>query len=141
MTRSMRKLPNITTAKWLNEPRLQAVLAVLNTGGGETRVAGGAVRNALLGLPVADVDLATTLEPHDVIQLAKGAGFGTHPTGIEHGTVTVVNRAAGGKIRAADGGTEIAEDHEVVHLEKISAGDAEYCLQLLLALRERQHLN
>ena len=93
MTRSILKLPNLGKEKWLNEPRLQAVLAVLNTGG-ETRVAGGAVRNALLGLPISDVDLATTLEPRDVMQLAKGAGFGVHPTGVEHGTVTVVNRAA-----------------------------------------------
>ncbi len=94
MTRSTHKIPNLAKAKWLNEPRLQAVLAVLNTGGGETRVVGGAVRNALLRVPISDVDLATTLEPRDVVQLAKGAGFGVHPSGIEHGTVTVVNRAA-----------------------------------------------
>jgi poly(A) polymerase len=93
MTRSIRKLPSLARATWLNEPRLQAVLAVLNTGG-ETRVAGGAVRNALMALPIADVDLATTLVPQDVMQLAKGAGFGVHPTGLAHGTVTVVNRAA-----------------------------------------------
>ena len=93
MRGSMHKLPSLAKEKWLNEPRLQKVLAVLNTGG-ETRVAGGAVRNALMKLPISDVDLATTLSPTDVIQLARGAGFGVHPTGIEHGTVTVVNRAA-----------------------------------------------
>ncbi len=93
MTDSMRKLPSLKTAKWLNEPRLQQVMAVLNAAG-EVRVAGGAVRNALMGIGIADVDLATTLLPQDVIQLAKGSGFAVHPTGLAHGTVTVVNRAA-----------------------------------------------
>ncbi|MBG1230954.1 CCA tRNA nucleotidyltransferase [Aestuariivirga litoralis] len=93
MTSSTRKLPDLSKAKWLNEPRLQSLLAILNRGG-ETRIAGGAVRNALLGMPIADVDLATTFVPQDVTQMAKGAGFGVHPTGIDHGTVTVVARGA-----------------------------------------------
>ena len=88
----MRKLPSLKNAAWLNEPRLQRVMTVLNAAG-EVRVAGGAVRNALMGLPIADVDLATTLLPADVMQLAKQAGFNAHPTGIAHGTVTVVNHA------------------------------------------------
>lgn len=69
---------------------MQAVLALLNAGGGEARVAGGAVRNALMGLPVSEVDIATTLLPEAVTQRAKAAGYSVHPTGIEHGTVTVV---------------------------------------------------
>ena len=93
MTGSMRRLPNLAGEKWLQEARLQKVLAVLNTGG-VTRIAGGAVRNALMKMPISDVDLATTLLPTDVMQLAKGAGFAVHPTGLEHGTVTVVYRAA-----------------------------------------------
>ena len=124
MTRSIRKIPNLAKAKWLNEPRLQAVLAVLNTGGGETRVAGGAVRNALLGPPIADVDLATTLEPRDVIQLAKGAGFGVHPTGIEHGTVTVVNRAAAFEVTTLRRDVETDGRHAVVSFTKDFAEDA-----------------
>ncbi len=85
-------LPSLANASWLSELRLQAVLAVLNDAGGAARVAGGAVRNALLGVPVADVDIATTLTPHDVIARCTAAGFGVHPTGIEHGTVTIVNQ-------------------------------------------------
>ncbi len=88
-----RKVPSLAGEAWLNEPRLQHVLRVLNNGG-VTRVAGGAVRNALLGAPVADVDLATTLVPDKVSRLAKAAGFGVHPTGIEHGTVTVTHDGA-----------------------------------------------
>jgi poly(A) polymerase len=74
---------------WLKESALQKVLEVLNQRGA-TRVAGGAVRNALLGKPVEEVDLATTLKPEEVMRAAKDAGLTAHPTGIEHGTVTVV---------------------------------------------------
>jgi poly(A) polymerase len=74
---------------WLKDPALSKVLGILNAGG-ITRVAGGAVRNALLGVPVADVDLATTLAPEAVMAKARKAGLGVHPTGLEHGTVTVV---------------------------------------------------
>jgi poly(A) polymerase len=75
--------------RWLREPSLGRVLAVLNDTG-TTRIAGGAVRNDILGFPVAEVDLATTLAPTDVIAAAERAGLRAHPTGIDHGTVTVV---------------------------------------------------
>ena len=75
---------------WLAAPSVQGVLAMLNADGEEARVAGGAVRNALQGLPVADVDVATTAVPRDVILRARAAGYKPVPTGIEHGTVTVV---------------------------------------------------
>jgi poly(A) polymerase len=88
-----RNVPSLADETWLQEPRLQKVLATLNVGG-ETRVAGGAVRNALLGVAVADIDLATTLLPAEVMSLAKAAGFGVHPTGLEHGTVTLTNNGA-----------------------------------------------
>ncbi len=65
---------------------------MINQAGGEVRVAGGAVRNSLLGVPISDVDLATTMLPHDVMRVCKAAGFGVHPTGIDHGTITVVNK-------------------------------------------------
>jgi poly(A) polymerase len=91
MTAFMKRLPSLRKATWLNEPRLQEVMAVITRGGGEVRVAGGAVRNALLGVPIADVDLATTMLPADVMRVCKAAGFGVYLTGFEHGTVTVVN--------------------------------------------------
>ena len=58
--------------------------------GEEARVVGGAVRNALLDLPIGDVDIATTALPEEVIRRAKAAGIKSVPTGIEHGTVTLV---------------------------------------------------
>ncbi|RWP38362.1 CCA tRNA nucleotidyltransferase [Mesorhizobium sp.] len=81
-------------ADWLGERHLQRLLAALADGGEEARVAGGAVRDALIGQPVADVDIATTTVPDETIRRAEAAGFKAVPTGIEHGTVTIV---AGGK--------------------------------------------
>ncbi len=87
-----RKLPSLAGETWLTAKPLREVMEALSYAGGEVRVAGGAVRNALLGVAVADVDLATTLLPDDVMRASKAAGFGVHPTGLAHGTVTVVNR-------------------------------------------------
>lgn len=75
---------------WFKAPELKTVLALLNDEGAETRIAGGAVRNSLMGLPTADVDLATNLKPEMVMARAQAAGLKAIPTGIEHGTVTVV---------------------------------------------------
>jgi len=77
-------------AEWLGEKHLQRLLAVLKEGGEDARIAGGAVRNALLGQPVADIDIAATTLPEETVRRAEAAGFGTVPTGIEHGTVTVI---------------------------------------------------
>ena len=81
-------------ADWLTDKHLQRLLAALAQGGEEARVAGGAVRNTLMGQPVADVDIATTCLPRETIRRAEAEGFKAVPTGIEHGTITVV---AGGK--------------------------------------------
>jgi len=77
-------------ADWLKTKPLQALFKALNRDGGEARVVGGAVRNTLLGTKVSDVDLATTHLPQDTVRLANEAGFKPVPTGIEHGTITVV---------------------------------------------------
>ncbi|MBB4063376.1 CCA tRNA nucleotidyltransferase [Gellertiella hungarica] len=81
---------SVADEAWFNGPSLRRVMALLNGEGAETRIAGGAVRNSLMGRPVADVDLATTLLPEQVIALAGQAGIKAVPTGIEHGTVTLV---------------------------------------------------
>jgi poly(A) polymerase len=77
-------------APWLREPPLSDLLATLDRDGEEARVVGGAVRNALLGLPHGDIDVATTAEPREVMRRTQAAGFKPVPTGIDHGTVTVV---------------------------------------------------
>lgn len=75
---------------WAATPAGVALLAALEAGNGTTRLVGGAVRDALLGLSGADVDLATRLTPDAVMQRVKAAGLKAVPTGIAHGTVTVV---------------------------------------------------
>ena len=82
--------PDLKHAPWLHAPALQQVLAVLDADGGEARVAGGAVRNGLLGEPVTDIDIATTHTPDRATALCQAAGLAVHPTGLDHGTVTVV---------------------------------------------------
>ncbi|MGE4247113.1 MAG: CCA tRNA nucleotidyltransferase [Parvibaculaceae bacterium] len=78
--------------------------------GGSARVAGGAVRNALMEHPVADIDIATTHRPERVMELAQAAGLSVHPTGLAHGTVTVV--ADGGETRKAFEVTTLRVDEE-----------------------------
>ncbi|RFC65460.1 CCA tRNA nucleotidyltransferase [Fulvimarina endophytica] len=77
-------------AEWLRDPILQSVLAILNSDGEEARIVGGTVRNALLGSPVSDIDIATTCRPEETIRRVEAAGFKAVPTGFEHGTITVV---------------------------------------------------
>jgi poly(A) polymerase len=77
-------------ADWLRHGALARLISVLSEGGEEARVVGGAVRNALLGEPIADVDIATTAVPDEVMRRTAAAGFKPVPTGIDHGTVTVV---------------------------------------------------
>jgi poly(A) polymerase len=80
----------LTGAEWLNRPETQAVFAALAARGHLGRAVGGAVRNALAGRPVADVDIATDARPGEVMRAAEAAGLKAIPTGLAHGTVTVV---------------------------------------------------
>jgi poly(A) polymerase len=77
-------------AAWLQKGPVRDLIAVLDRAGEEARVVGGAVRDELLAEPVGDIDIATTALPDEVIRRVEAAGFKAVPTGIEHGTVTVV---------------------------------------------------
>ena len=79
-----------SSAAWLKSGALPQLLAVLDCDGEEARAVGGAIRNALLDVPVLEVDVATTAVPDEVVKRVTAAGFKAVPTGIEHGTVTVV---------------------------------------------------
>lgn len=81
------RLPN---ADWLRAPALARVLSILNCDGEEARVVGGAARNALMELPQNDIDIATTAPPDEVVCRATADGLKAVPTGIDHGTVTLV---------------------------------------------------
>ena len=82
-----RRLPD---AGWLTAGQLAQLLAVLDHAGEEARVVGGAVRDAMFGQTPEEVDIATTAVPDCVIERARAAGFKAVPTGIDHGTVTVI---------------------------------------------------
>ncbi len=81
-------MDRLTPQPWMTEPDARAVLDAL---GGEARFVGGCVRNAVMGLAAEDVDLATPLTPDRVIAAVEAAGLRAAPTGIAHGTVTVVS--------------------------------------------------
>jgi len=78
------------TDDWLREDGLQQVLGLLTDAGHQAYLVGGCVRNALLGQPVADIDIASDALPERVMALGRAAGLRVVPTGIDHGTVTVV---------------------------------------------------
>jgi poly(A) polymerase len=80
----------LTGQSWLEAPGTQAVFAALAARGFAARVVGGAVRNALIGAPVDEVDFATSAMPDEIVSAVEAAGLKAVPTGIAHGTVTVI---------------------------------------------------
>lgn len=83
-------LPSLAGADWLVRPDTQAVFQALANAGYEGRAVGGVVRNALMGLAVTDIDIATPALPEAVIAAGKAAGLGIAATGLDHGTVTLI---------------------------------------------------
>ena len=79
---------------WLTDPATRTVLDALQAAGGPdcVRFVGGCVRNALMGQPVDDLDLATRLLPEAAMAALKAAGLKVVPTGLLHGTVTAISR-------------------------------------------------
>jgi poly(A) polymerase len=112
-------------AELLSRPALRRLIAALDGDGEETRIVGGAVRNALLGRPVADVDLATTATPDTVAARAKAAGFKPVPTGIAHGTVTVVADGAPYEVTTLREDVETHGRHATVRFGRDFRADAQ----------------
>jgi poly(A) polymerase len=82
--------PRIDVTTWPHAAGAMKVLAALKAAGGEGRFVGGAVRDALVGRPVRDIDIATDLEPEAVMAALAAAGLRSVPTGLKHGTVTAI---------------------------------------------------
>jgi poly(A) polymerase len=80
----------IAPQPWMVEPATRAVLAALSAGGVEARFVGGSVRDALLGAPIGDIDIATPAPPERITELLEKSGIKVVPTGLAHGTVTAV---------------------------------------------------
>ena len=108
----------------LQRPELRRLLEVFNDGADETRVVGGAVRNALLERPVTEVDCTTTMLPDAIIERAKRAGFKAVPTGIEHGTITVIVDGEPFEITTLREDVETDGRHAVVHFGRDFVRDA-----------------
>ncbi len=81
------KLPN---TPWLDADRTQSLTDVLEKAGHQALFVGGCVRNTLLGAPISDIDLATDAHPDRVQSLFEAAGHKVVPTGVDHGTLTVI---------------------------------------------------
>jgi poly(A) polymerase len=82
--------PRIAPQPWMVEPATRAVLEALSAGGVEARFVGGSVRDALLGRPIGDIDIATPAPPERIIELLEKSGIKVVATGLAHGTVTAV---------------------------------------------------
>ncbi len=129
------------TGEWLTAPGAQAVLKMLEDGGHRAYAVGGCVRNALLGEPVADVDISTDARPERVIDLAKAAGLRAVPTGIDHGTVTVVANGTGFEVTTFRADVETDGRRAVVRFADDVAEDAvrrDFTMNALYADRHGQ---
>ena len=109
---------------FLDDPRLLDLLAILNADGEQARVVGGAVRNALIGAPPGDIDIATTAVPEVVIARAKAAKLRSIPTGVAHGTVTVVVAGFAFEVTTLREDVETDGRHAVVRFGRDFEADA-----------------
>jgi len=109
---------------WLTSDTTQAVFAALTARGDTALAVGGCVRNALMDVTVTDVDIATDAVPERVQQLALAAGLKSVPTGIDHGTVTIVSDGTGYEVTTFRADTETDGRHAVVRFSTDMAEDA-----------------
>ena len=109
---------------WIGHPGTQALCKVLEAAGHRALFVGGCVRNAALGAPVADVDLTTDALPQTVSDLARQAGFRVVPTGIAHGTVTVIAQGRAHEVTTFRRDVETDGRHAVVAFATDVAVDA-----------------
>jgi poly(A) polymerase len=120
---------------WQGDTALALLLATLNKGG-PTLLVGGCVRNAVIGQTPGDYDLATVLTPEQVIDYAARAGLRSVPTGIEHGTVTVVVEERGFEVTTLRRDVDTDGRHAQVTFSKDWAEDAarrDFTMNTLLA--------
>lgn len=115
---------SIAGAPFLADPAFRRVIAAIEQDGDRARVVGGAVRNTLMGVPVDDVDIATTAQPEVVAARVTAAGLKAVPTGIAHGTVTVVSSGRPFEVTTLRADVETDGRHAVVAFTRDWVGDA-----------------
>jgi poly(A) polymerase len=139
----IRSLDETALASLLERPPLRRLLESFNDGREETRIVGGAVRNALLGRPVSEVDCATTATPDAIVRLAQASGFKSVPTGVDHGTITVIVNGEPFEVTTLREDVETDGRHAVVHFGRDFEADArrrDFTINaLLLGLDGRLH--
>ena len=76
---------------WIKTAATQAIFSALESAGYEAFFVGGCVRNTLMKFEVDDLDIATNAHPNDILKTCKNNGLQCIPTGIDHGTITVIS--------------------------------------------------
>ena len=112
------------TDEWLTGADTQAVFSALTAEGHVAYAVGGCVRNSMLGVPVTDVDIATDATPEEVQHLAKKAGLRSVPTGIEHGTITIVTNGIGYEVTTFRADVDTHGRHATVRFSTDMVEDA-----------------
>lgn len=115
---------SIAGSPFLDDPAFRRVIAAIEQQGDRARVVGGAVRNTLMGVPVDDIDIATTALPEVVAKRVTAAGLKAVPTGIAHGTVTVVSSGRPFEVTTLRADLETDGRHAVVAFTADWEGDA-----------------
>ena len=81
---------NFKETKWLRNPSAQKLSKLYKNFGYQVLFVGGCVRNTILKMPVTDIDLATDAQPEEIIKIAKENNIRFVPTGLAHGTITLI---------------------------------------------------
>ncbi len=124
---------------WIGREETQTVCRMIEASGYQAYFVGGCVRNALLGVPVQDIDIATDAHPQHVIEMAQAAGLKSVPTGIEHGTVTVISGHIPHEVTTFRQDVETFGRHAVVAYSSDVAEDArrrDFTMNALYARRD-----
>ena len=124
---------------WIGAPSAQAIFTALEDGGYRAFFVGGCVRDAVVGRPVSDLDIATDAVPEEVMRLATAAGLRPVPTGIDHGTITVVAEHHGYEVTTFRRDVETDGRRAVVAFSKDKLDDArrrDFTMNALYADRE-----
>ncbi len=111
-------------ADWLAAPATRAVFALLTEPGYQAFFVGGCVRDALLGVRSADIDIATDAAPEAVLDQAARAGIRAVPTGLSHGTVTLIAAGRGFEVTTFRRDIETHGRHATVAFGTDIAADA-----------------
>jgi poly(A) polymerase len=112
------------TGAWLDAKGTAALMAAFRASGHLPLFVGGCVRNAIIGVPVGDIDITTDARPDIVTKVATDAGFRVVPTGIDHGTVTVIAGSVAHEVTTLRRDVQTDGRHAVVAYSTDVAEDA-----------------